>query len=146
MAMHQLLCLTLTLIASVQSAAEPAEQEPLPDSPAFREPHTKILPAGVVFQNASKGLNLWVAVSPKGRSVILRAHVCLQKGPLEEFLCLTRTKEHESVLAAEVDPRTFHAALMFAGAKPGSVAKFQPNFQPPTGDPIEIRVEFKESF
>lgn len=77
------------------------------------------------------------------RQVALDAEVVLREGPLELFLCPKRSKEHESILAAEVQPRQFQLALLLIGAKPGRPAAFDNGFQPPTGDVIDIRVEYE---
>ena len=118
-----------------QTPPDGAKPSALPDSPAFREPGVTV---------ATVGRNLWVAIGEKGRRVIVRASVCRKDVFLEEFMCLKNSKEHESILAADIHAKTFHAALLLAGAEPGSVAKFQPQFQPPTGDKLDIWVEWKQ--
>jgi hypothetical protein len=85
------------------------------------------------------------------RVVEVEAEVVLREGPLELLLCPRRTKEHESILATEIDPRHFQLALLMVGAVPGSPARFEtkslPNGQtvnemrPPTGQPLKIWVE-----
>lgn len=75
----------------------------------------------------------------------LDAEVVFREGPLELFLCPKRTKEHESILAAEVRPRLFQLALLMIGAEQGSPANFDGTFKPPTGQKIEIRVEYTEN-
>src|SRR5262249_23072649 len=64
---------------------------------------------------------------PKGekRRVIINAYVCLRQGQLEQLLTRKRTKEHEAILAADVDARDIHAMLLGAGATPGSTVKFK---------------------
>lgn len=75
--------------------------------------------------------------------VILDAEVVLREGPLELLICPRRTKEHESVLAAEVAPKTFQLALLMAGAEPGSPASFNP-YKPPTGQRLKIWLEYEK--
>jgi len=108
-----------------------------PPAPVFREP-------GSVIRLFSP--NIWIDFNPKGRRVILRAEVCLREGMLEEFLCLRRTKEHESVVSADISAIMFHAALLAAGANPGHPAQFDPDneFKPPEGQKLKIEVEWKE--
>lgn len=78
------------------------------------------------------------------KQVVLEAEVVLREGPLELFLCPKRTKEHEAILAAEVNPRHFQLALLMIGAEPGRPALFEPAYQPPTGQKIDIEIEFTQ--
>src|SRR5260370_6495125 len=54
------------------------------------------------------------------KRVIVQSEVCLTKGPLEGLLTRTKKKEHEYILAADVDARHIHTALELAGAQAGS--------------------------
>ncbi|MBI3463684.1 MAG: hypothetical protein HY000_11595 [Planctomycetes bacterium] len=140
---------TPILIASLaQTPSDGAKPPGLPDSPAFHEPGVKIVTGEQLEKlpgsGPGRGRNLWVAVGEKGRRVIVRASVCRKDAFLEEFMCLKNTKEHESILTADIHPKTFHAALILAGAEAGSVAKFQPKFKPPTGDKLDIWIEWKQ--
>src|SRR5215218_5066913 len=56
--------------------------------------------------------------------VVIDAEVVLREGPLEMFLCPRRSKEHESILVADVKPRDVHVALLLAGAIPGKPVQF----------------------
>jgi hypothetical protein len=80
----------------------------------------------------------------KKKEVMIEAEVVLREGALELFLCPFRTKEHESILAADVAPRRFQLALLGIGAVPGSPAKYEPAFQPPTGQKLLIEVEYEK--
>lgn len=88
-----------------------------------------------------------VAVTPSlrmdldKREVILDAEVVLREGALELLLCPRRTKEHESILAADVAPRSFQLALLGVGAEPGAPAQFEPKFKPATGQRIAVWIE-----
>ncbi|MGL4462632.1 MAG: YdjY domain-containing protein [Planctomycetia bacterium] len=75
------------------------------------------------------------------KRVLLDAVVVFREGPLELLLCPRRTKEHESILAAEVKPDVFHLALLMVGAKPGRPAVFEP-FQPPIGQTLRVTAEW----
>ena len=136
-----LFCFVLLSIAC-QDPPEPAKPA-LPESPVFREPGAQVVLGEQLFRT-TKGHNLWIDFNPKGRRVILRGSVCLRRGQLEEFLCKKGTKEHESIVVADAQPRLIHAALIAAGAESGHVAQFEPKFQPPTGDRIEVSVEWSE--
>ena len=66
----------------------------------------------------------------------------LREGYLEMFACLVGTKEHESVVAVHSSAATVHAALISIGAKPGKPVEYSPKFKPPTGDRIEVDVQW----
>ena len=72
----------------------------------------------------------------------IAAEVCFREGPLELFLCRKNTKEHESVVAADVDARDIHKALLAAGAKVGSPVKFVPKYEPAKGSKILVSIEY----
>jgi hypothetical protein len=131
-----------------QSPKPDAKPVPLPDNPVFREAGSRVISGEQLERllrvRAGNGRNLWVDLGKEARRVIIRGTVCQNRAVLEEFLCLAQTKEHESIVAADIDPRTLHAALLLAGAEPGSVAKFDEKFHPPTGDVIEISIECKQ--
>jgi hypothetical protein len=118
------------------TAAPPALSDEPPTAPAFREPDAKI---------KLLSPNIWVDANPQGRRAIVRARVCLQQGTLEHLMCRSRSKEHEAILSAEIDARMLHAALLFAGARPGGVVQYEPEFKPPHGDEIELVLEWKDA-
>src|SRR5262245_49424875 len=89
------------------------------------------------------GKNVFLEVQGERRRVLIETEVCLRQGPLEQLLCRKNTKEHEAILRADVDGRDIHKALLVAGAKPGSPVKFRPKYQPATGTPIQITLEFE---
>jgi len=83
------------------------------------------------------------------RRVVVEATVCLREGLLELFLCRKRFKEHEAILAADIDARDIHKGLLLTGAKPGSVMKYvEKNGQyeviPPKGQRIKVTVEYED--
>ena len=90
------------------------------------------------------GKNVSLEVNGKTRRVVVDAYVCLREGALEEFLCRRFTKEHESILAADIDARDLHQALVLAGAEPGSPAEFEPAYKPAHGSHIKITVEYEK--
>jgi len=79
------------------------------------------------------------------RRVLVQAYVCLRQGQLEQFLTRKRTKEHEAILAADVDARDIHTALILAGAEPGKPVQFQPKYEAATGTPIKINLIYEEN-
>jgi len=90
------------------------------------------------------GKNVFLEVAGDKRRVLINAVVCLRAGMLEQFLCRAMTKEHESILSADIDARHVHAALTLAGAEAGSPVKFQPKYTPATGTVIKVYVQYEE--
>jgi hypothetical protein len=76
------------------------------------------------------------------KRVIVQAEVCLTKGPLEGLLTRTKKKEHEYVLAADVDARHVHTALELAGAKAGSPVVFDPKYKAAHGAKIKVSLRY----
>ncbi|WP_435010378.1 YdjY domain-containing protein [Tundrisphaera lichenicola] len=122
----------LTLLSALVLATAPAQD---PEAPPPPNDHFKPDPAWKAL-----GQDIWF--DPKGKVLILRARVALQDGALEHLICRKGTKEHESVLATEAPARIIHAGLLLTGATPGHPVRFQPAFEPPTGTPIAIEVEW----
>lgn len=100
-------------------------------------------PAGEV-RKVPVGKNVWLEVRGGQRRVVVDAYVCLREGQLEEFLCRKFTKEHESILAADIDARDLHQALILTGVEPGSPAEFDPVFKPAHGPRIKVTVEYEK--
>jgi hypothetical protein len=90
------------------------------------------------------GKNLFFEVQGEQRRVIVRAAVCLREGQLEGLLTRKGTKEHEYVLAADVDARKVHTALVAAGARPGTPVQFAPKYVPASGSAIKITLQFQK--
>ena len=90
------------------------------------------------------GKNITLEVQGNKRRAVVEASVCLREGMLEEFLCRKYTKEHESILAADIDARDLHKALVLTGVEPGSPAVFDPEFKPATGPHIKVSVRYEK--
>src|SRR5207247_1549626 len=101
------------------------------------EPKTEI-------KKVELGKNVILEIEGEKRRVVINAYVCLRKGQLEQLLTRKRTKEHEAILAADIDAKDVHTALLAAGAEAGKPVQFRPKFQPPTGTTIKISVEYEE--
>ncbi len=125
----------LTLFAALALAGpiDPqADRPPTPPADSFRpDPAWKPL-----------GQDVWF--DPRGKRLVVRARVALQDGALEHLLCRKGTKEHESILATEAPARMIHAGLLLVGATPGHPVRFEPKFEPPTGTPIAIGLEWEQ--
>jgi hypothetical protein len=91
------------------------------------------------------GKNIELEILPdKTKRVIVQTEVCLREGPLEQLLTRKRLKEHEAILAADIDARELHLALTLTGAEAGKVVQFRPKLMPPTGTLIKITLEYKD--
>lgn len=89
------------------------------------------------------GKNIVLEIPASGpRRVRIASEVCFREGPLELLLCRKNTKEHEAILAADVDARQIHTALLAAGAKVGSPVKWEPKYQPAKGSKILVSLEY----
>lgn len=80
----------------------------------------------------------------KSKRVVVAAEVCLTKGPLEGLLTRKGKKEHEYVMAADVDARHVHAALELAGAEAGSPAVFDPKYKAAHGTAVKISLRYEK--
>jgi hypothetical protein len=90
------------------------------------------------------GKNVFLEIDGDVRRVLVNTQVCLRQGQLEQLVTRKRTKEHEAILAADVDARNIHLALVAAKATPGSPVKFRPKFEAPTGMTIKITLEYQD--
>jgi hypothetical protein len=88
--------------------------------------------------------NIVLETEGNQRRVRVAAEVCFREGPLEMLMCRSGTKEHESVIHADIDARQLHAALLLTGAKPGSPVKYEPKYAPASGSTIKVTIEYKK--
>ncbi len=80
-----------------------------------------------------------------GKRLLVKTHVVLREGFLEMLACPAQTKEHESILSVEGRAYVIHAGLLALGAKAGAPVQYQPKFRPPTGQPIDIFVQWADA-
>lgn len=85
-----------------------------------------------------------VLLDVENKRVLLKAQVCLREGLLEMLICRAQTKEHESILAVDSEAYVIHAGLLAIGAEPGRPVRFEPEFKPPTGQRIDIYVNWTD--
>jgi hypothetical protein len=90
------------------------------------------------------GRNVWLETQGNHRRVRVSAYVCLREGLLEQLMCRKNTKEHEAILAADVDARDIHKALLLTGVEPGSPVRYEPTYQIPTGPEIRVLLEYDD--
>jgi hypothetical protein len=108
--------------------------------PSAGGPRTEKAPPPIVPLNKQKTVLLDVA----GKRLLLKTKVVLHEGVLEMLCCLTQTKEHESILAVDAKAYVIHAGLLSLGAKPGKPVQFDPKFQPPTGQAIDVFLQWSD--
>ena len=125
-----MLCL-LSLVC-VQAVPQPSPSFPLPD--AAKGSRRSLADSG----------DLVLVVDGDDRSLWLRGRVVLRDNLLEMFVCRSRTKEHESIVATDVPATAVHAGLLAVGLTPGKPVRFEPTYQPPSGDEVEIVVFWPE--
>jgi len=102
---------------------------------------------------AKKASDELVALDPKGtvqldragKRLLVKTRVVLREGFLEMLCCPAQTKEHESILALDGRAYVIHAGLLALGAKPGTPVQYQPTFHPPTGQPIDIFLQWADA-
>jgi hypothetical protein len=85
-----------------------------------------------------------VLMDLKGKRVLLKTQVALRQGSLEMLCCKKQTKEHESILSLDAMAQAVHAGLLRIGAKPGTPVQYNPEFQAPTGQKIDIFVNWTD--
>jgi hypothetical protein len=86
-----------------------------------------------------------VQLDQAGKRLLVKTHVVLREGFLEMLCCPAQTKEHESILAVEGKAYVLHAGLVALGAKTGTAVQYQPVFRPPTGQPIDIFLQWADA-
>lgn len=83
-----------------------------------------------------------VLLDKKGKRVLLKTTVCNREALLEMLICLTERKLHESVLVLDANALEVHSGLLAIGAKPGSPAKFVPNYVRSWGQRVDVFVNW----
>jgi len=116
----------------------------LPETP-LADPKSRLTPL-------NKEKTLFLEKKPDGgMRVLVVSEVCLREGLLEVLVCKLRTKEHESILRVDLDPRYIHAALVATGAKVGSPVQFvnpkngELEYKPASGQKIRVSVHYKRN-
>jgi hypothetical protein len=110
--------------------------DPPPTSAATKKAEVKKVPVGKK--------NVTLVVEGDKRYVQVDAVVCLREGPLEQLLTRKERKEYEAILAADIDARDLHKALLLTGAEPGKPVTYQPKFTAPTGPTVKVSVQWEE--
>jgi len=95
-------------------------------------------------KRADVGKNIVLEIQGDARRIRVAAEVCFREGALEMLMCRKNTKEHESLLRADIDARQLHAALLLAGAKAGSPVRYEPKYAPASGTTIKVTLEYQK--
>jgi hypothetical protein len=93
-----------------------------------------------------------IEINPVERVVSVDAEICLEEGALELIACTKDSKEHESIVVIHARPSHVHAALLLLGARNGHPAMRRALDEemtrwediPPTGDPIDVSLSWKQ--
>ena len=124
-------------------AADPSlvEEYAPPPEPTF-EPLDELGKDWTKITKPKSGEKVWI--NAKTKQVAVTGTICLTRGYLEMFACITGTKEHESVVAVDSKAQTLHFALTAMGAKHGSPARWSRSgeYSPAKGQTIEVVVEW----
>jgi hypothetical protein len=98
----------------------------------------------VELKKIPAGKNIVLEIEGDKRRVRVEAEICLREGMLEQLMTRKRTKEHEAILAADIDARELHTALTLAGAEAGKTVQFRPKLVAPSGTTVKIFLEYKD--
>lgn len=117
-------------------ATSAADEEPefpdatkLPDDLLDEKKLTPLNPTGTVLLDVPN------------RRVFAKTEVCFIEGVLEMLLCLTQTKEHESILVFDGKAQTIHAGLLALGLKEGKPSTYDLDsdvYTPASGSKLDI--------
>ena len=86
-----------------------------------------------------------VLLDVSGGRLLLKTKICLREGVLEMLCCRKQSKEHESILSLDARAYVVHTGLLALKAKPGKPVRFDPKYQPPTGQLLDIFLQWKDS-
>ena len=115
-----------------------------PDVPAKKTEPAVPTTRAAAAKKVKVGTNVFLEIEGDKRRVLINAYVCLRQGQLEQLLCKRQTKEHEAILAADMDALMIHKALLVTGAEAGSPVKYQPKFEPPRGTTIKVTLQYEQ--
>ena len=129
-------------VAASDAPTQPEEEKPefpdatkLPDDLLDKDSLTPLNPTGTVLLDVPN------------RRVFVKTNVCFTEGVLEMLLCLTQTKEHESILVFDGKAQTIHAGLLALGLKEGKPSAYDLDsgvYTPASGTPLDIVLHWKD--
>jgi hypothetical protein len=139
-------CLAIT-IANIGCAGYP-DETPMAtgqEKSTVQQPKEEPKAAGDIKRvELGKQKKIILETQGETRRVLIKAEVCLREGLLEQLLTRKMTKEHEAILAADIDARDLHLALTLAKAESGRPVQFRPKLVAPSGTPIKISLEYEK--
>jgi hypothetical protein len=127
----------VALLAAMLAVAGPAFADPPAEQTAKkpdRHPELKRL---------SRTEEVWIDKARK--EVVVGGRIVLDRGPIEVFACVEKTKEHEAIVAARSSAKLVHAALLAIGLDPGSPVSFDPEYVPAKGPKVKVRLRWKDA-
>jgi hypothetical protein len=125
------------LMAAEPPAAPAGAEAPAPPRPAARpDRHPEL-------KRLSRTEEVWIDKARK--EVVVGGRIVLDRGPIEVFACVEKTKEHEAIVATRSTARLIHAALLAIGLEPGSPVSFDPEYVPPKGPRVSVRLRWKDA-
>ncbi|MHC4875408.1 MAG: YdjY domain-containing protein [Planctomycetota bacterium] len=127
-----------------KTETKPTETKAKPqpdDEPEF--PDATKLPADLISKDGLTPLNPaeTVLLDVPNKRVFVKTNVCFTEGVLEMLLCLTQTKEHESILVFDGKAQTIHAGLLALGLKEGKPSAYDIDtgvYTPASGKTVDI--------
>jgi hypothetical protein len=130
---------------AAETAHRPEELAiPTSEGAGVRESTLGEPPASPRIIELEGGVRAWIEA---GR-VEFPGEIILETGWLEVAVCRRSTREHESIVVADVVPSVVHAALLLAGFEPGAPAGWDEATNspiPPRGPLVTIELRFGPS-
>ena len=128
----------LSALIAIFSSAARADETPAVESP---KPPAATSPVdGQVPLNPQET----VFLDAKRKRLLLKTTVVQRRALLEMLLCKSQSKEHESILSIDSEAYVIHAGLLAIGAKVGSPVRFEPEYQPPQGQILDVFVNWSD--
>lgn len=133
-----------TWLLAVSAALLPTPEFSVAQDEKKKEPAAKVQPTPRADGLIPLNMNETVLLDKQGKRLLLKTHVTLREGALELFCCLKQTKEHESILSLDSKALNVHTGLLLLEAKPGTPVANDPEFRAPTGQRIDLFVNWKD--
>jgi len=132
----------------VAAPPDPASSDE-PDQPAEpEEPAVDLGPPLVDnleadYQQLDPRRPIWI--NKQQTEVVIVGQVVQNDVLLELFACLKDTKEHEAIIAVDLEAFFVHTGLLAVGGQSGRPANFDPVYQPASGSKIKVLVRWKDA-
>ena len=123
----------LGMLASLLAVPALSQDERQPEKPVVQKLSDGVYQIGTV------------QLDKNTQEIRLPGRVNMQEGLIELFACGPKGKLHESVLVLDIIPYHMQVALLLLGLEPGGGLAHQGDPDTPTGDPVEIWVEWDHS-